>query len=264
MDILSSVYAPYIGANGNWYVDNEDTGVKAQGLAGPQGPVGPSGQTGAQGLIGPKGEIGDRGPQGIQGSIGGTGIQGPKGEKGDKGDVGLQGVQGPIGATGVQGPKGDKGDKGDTGNKGDKGDTPALVTDLQTAVAGKALDATMGKSLNDKVADLNRKLGIETSGSATRGAKFNTPGSGSIRYFVKNAWCFVTMEITPTEAIENGDIVCSGLPIPALNDIFLSLTTGYGNFTAKLNTSGVLVLYYPGYKGASRIDCSFIYPVAVN
>lgn len=69
METLSNVYAPFIGANGNWYVDNEDTGVKAQGPAGPQGPVGVSG---AQGLIGPKGETGDRGPQGIQGPKGDT------------------------------------------------------------------------------------------------------------------------------------------------------------------------------------------------
>ncbi len=125
MNTLSSVYAPYIGANGNWYINNEDTGVKAQGSNGPQGPAG------LQGLIGPKGEIGDRGPQGIQG---------------------------PLGGTGIQGPKGDKGDKGDAGNKGDKGDTPALASDLETIVAGKALDATMGKILNDKVTELNNNL----------------------------------------------------------------------------------------------------------
>lgn len=118
METLSSVYAPFIGANGNWYVDNEDTGVKAQGSAGPQGPVGVSG---AQGLIGPKGETGDRGPQGIQG---------------------------PVGATGAQG---EKGEKGDVGPQGPKGDTPELAADLLTTVAGKALDATMGKVLDDKI-----------------------------------------------------------------------------------------------------------------
>ncbi len=187
METLSNVYAPYIGANGNWYVNNEDTGVKAQGPAGPQGPAGhcgmqgevgetgekgdrgpkgSAGHCGTQGLIGPKGETGDRGPQGIQGPIGGTGIQGPKGDKGDKGDVGLQGIQGPIGATGVQGLKGDKGDTGNKGDKGDKGDTPALAVDLQTTVAGKALDATMGKSLNDKITDLNSNLNY---------SKFNVP-----------------------------------------------------------------------------------------
>jgi hypothetical protein len=129
METFSSVYAPFIGANGNWYVDNEDTGVKAQGPTGPQGPVG----AGAQGLIGPKGEIGDRGPQGIQG---------------------------PIGATGAQGPKGDKGDKGDTGAQGPKGDTPELAENLQETVEGKALDATMGKALNDKVATNENSINV--------------------------------------------------------------------------------------------------------
>ncbi|NLL77362.1 MAG: collagen-like protein [Clostridiales bacterium] len=92
MEALNSVFAPYIGANGNWYVNNEDTGVKAQG---------PVGASGAQGLVGPKGENGDRGPQGIPG---------------------------PVGATGAQGLKGDK---GDVGPQEPKGDTPELVADLQ-------------------------------------------------------------------------------------------------------------------------------------
>ncbi|TCL59893.1 collagen triple helix repeat protein [Kineothrix alysoides] len=128
METFSSVYAPFIGANGNWYVNNEDTGVKAQGPKGPQGSVGVSG---AQGLIGPTGETGDRGPQGIQG---------------------------PVGATGAQGPKGDKGDKGDTGAQGSKGETPELVANLQETVKGKALDATMGKALDSKISDIDSKL----------------------------------------------------------------------------------------------------------
>lgn len=52
METLNNVYAPYIGANGNWYVENEDTGVKAQGPDGEQGPVG------SQGIRGPKGDTG--------------------------------------------------------------------------------------------------------------------------------------------------------------------------------------------------------------
>ncbi len=127
METFSSVYAPYIGANGNWYVNNEDTGVKAQGPKGDEGPVGASG-IGAQGLRGPKGENGDRGPQGIQG---------------------------PVGATG---PQGSKGDKGDTGERGPKGDTPELIANLQETVKGKALDATMGKALDSKISDIDAKL----------------------------------------------------------------------------------------------------------
>lgn len=34
---------PYIGENGNWWVNQEDTGVKAQGEQGPEGPRGPVG-----------------------------------------------------------------------------------------------------------------------------------------------------------------------------------------------------------------------------
>ncbi|TCL59555.1 collagen triple helix repeat protein [Kineothrix alysoides] len=112
---MTNENTPYIGENGNWYINDEDTGMRSQGDEGPQGPVGP------QGLIGPKGKTGDRGPQGIQG---------------------------PVGATGAQGSKGDK---GDTGERGPKGDTPELVADLQTTVTGKALDATMGKVLDDKI-----------------------------------------------------------------------------------------------------------------
>lgn len=52
---------PHIGKNGDWYVGEVDTGIKAQG---------------------PRGMRGFQGEQGIQGI---QGIQGEKGEKGDKG-----------------------------------------------------------------------------------------------------------------------------------------------------------------------------------
>lgn len=37
---------PVIGENGNWYIGNDDTGVKAQGEVGEQGPAGPQGPRG--------------------------------------------------------------------------------------------------------------------------------------------------------------------------------------------------------------------------
>lgn len=143
---------PYIGTNGNWYVENEDTGVKAQGSIGHQGPVGP------QGEIGPAGETGDRGPQGFTGPKGEKGDAGPQGVQGIQGPEGLQGPKGDTGETGVQGPKGEKGDKGDIGPQGPIGATPALAANLTTTVAGKALDATMGKVLDDKITTTNSNL----------------------------------------------------------------------------------------------------------
>jgi hypothetical protein len=59
---------PYIGENGNWWVGDTDTGVKAAGT---------DGKDGVDGKDGEKGEKGEKGDQGIQGE---------KGDKGDKGD----------------------------------------------------------------------------------------------------------------------------------------------------------------------------------
>lgn len=105
------IASPVIGENGNWYIGNDDTGVKARGAEGIQGPAGPQG---------PKGEKGETGPQGAKGEMGIPGPQGPKGEKGE---------------TGLQGPT---------------GITPELAKDLETTEEGKALDATMGKILKDE------------------------------------------------------------------------------------------------------------------
>lgn len=47
--------APYISANGNWFIGFTDTGISARGKAGPQGPEGPQGLQGPQGPEGPTG-----------------------------------------------------------------------------------------------------------------------------------------------------------------------------------------------------------------
>lgn len=56
-----------IGENGNWYIGDTDTGVKAQGPKGDKGDTGVpgiQGVTGSQGLTGPQGLMGSQGPQG--------------------------------------------------------------------------------------------------------------------------------------------------------------------------------------------------------
>jgi len=148
---------PYIGTNGNWWIGNVDTGVKAGGtvtsvngvLPDENGNVeielpegGTGGGTGMPGADGfsPSASV----KQTDTGAVititdkdgtttatitnGKDGPPGEKGEKGDKGDTGAQGPQGEpgekgeTGEQGPQGPQGEKGDKGDTGEKGDKGD----------------------------------------------------------------------------------------------------------------------------------------------
>lgn len=48
---------PHIGANGDWYIGDTDTGVHAQGVQGPEGPQGPTGATGPAGQDGLTTEI---------------------------------------------------------------------------------------------------------------------------------------------------------------------------------------------------------------
>ena len=95
-----------IGSNGDWYINGEDSGIKAQGPAGEDGIDGDPGKDGTDGQQGPQGE------QGIQGE---QGPQGPQGEKGE------QGEQGPQGEQGIQGPQGDKGEQGEQGPQGELG-----------------------------------------------------------------------------------------------------------------------------------------------
>lgn len=130
------IASPVIGENGNWYIGNDDTGVKARGAEGIQGPAGPQG---------PKGEKGETGPQGVKGEMGIPGPQGPKGEKGE---------------TGLQGPT---------------GITPELAKDLETTEEGKALDATMGKILKDEVDKINSSLSWKRVGSVKGSAEITLP-----------------------------------------------------------------------------------------
>lgn len=59
--------APYIGANGNWYIGGVNSGVSATGPQGPQGIQGIRGLKGDTGEQGPKGDTGPQGPQGVPG-----------------------------------------------------------------------------------------------------------------------------------------------------------------------------------------------------
>ena len=115
---------PKIGANGNWYIGEEDTGKPSRGATGPQGVAG------AQGPAGPKGEQGAAGSQGKQG------IQGPKGDPGEAGPQGKQGIQGPKGDPGATGPQGSKGETGAAGPAGKNGADGVSPTVTTQAISG--------------------------------------------------------------------------------------------------------------------------------
>lgn len=119
---------PHIGGNGNWFIGEMDTGYPSRGDKGAAGPAGPKGDTGAvgaqgpTGATGPQGLTGPQGPTGPKGDTGDTGPAGPQGETGLQGPKGETGAAGPRGLQGIQGPAGPQGIQGVKGTKGDKGD----------------------------------------------------------------------------------------------------------------------------------------------
>ncbi len=151
---------PYIGSNGNWWIGEEDTGVKASadtvnnnepnGIASittsKEGTVttvvikftdetiadvvftiedGETGAQGPQGETGTQGPQGEVGPQGPQGETGATGPQGEIGPQGPQGETGATGPQGEVGPQGPQGETGATGPQGEVGPQGPQGETGA-------------------------------------------------------------------------------------------------------------------------------------------
>ena len=126
-------FTPYIGLNGNWWINNQDTGIKAQGPAGNDGTTPHIGDNGNWflGLLdtgvkaqGQTGVTGNQGVQGIPGQTGPAGNDGITPHIGDNGnwflgllDTGIQ-AQGQTGATGNQGVHGIPGQTGPAGNDG--------------------------------------------------------------------------------------------------------------------------------------------------
>lgn len=93
--------------------------------------------------------------------------------------------------------------------------------------------------------------------TVTKGAKFSS--SGDAGCYTRNKICFVTMEITPSSAVANGDIVLSGLPNPYGNVVYLSLQLANGySYSARI-MNGNLEIYFPKYADVVRIDTAFCY-----
>lgn len=138
---------PYIGDNGNWWVDGVDTGVQAQG---PKGDTPYIGENGNWWIAGVDTGVGARGPQGYTPYIGPNGnwwINGQDTGRPSRGEgIEIDGAgdswedlpENPsfgdmwvidgilyfwdgtkwVSLGQIRGPKGDKGDKGDTGENG--------------------------------------------------------------------------------------------------------------------------------------------------
>ena len=116
---------PYIGENGNWWLDESDLGIPSRG------------EPGEPGAKGEQGEPGARGEQGEPGAKGEPGEKGDQGEPGAEGERGEQGAPGQNGETPYIGANGNWwiGDR-DTGVLADVGHDDRIVSDGLSFVIG--------------------------------------------------------------------------------------------------------------------------------
>ena len=140
---------PIIGSNGNWWIGEVDTGVKAEGKEGE------SGQTPF---------IGSNGNWWIGKEDTGISAEGPQGPKGEQG---IQGIQGEKGEQGIPGPKGDSGADGKTSYFHIKYSAIAnptsssQMTEEPSAYIGTYVDFTEADSTDPKKYTWSRFEGIQ-------------------------------------------------------------------------------------------------------
>ena len=117
---------PTIGANGNWYLGDEDTGKPSRGATGPQGADGKDGTNGTDGAPGKDGADGAPGKDGITPTIGANGNWYLGDEDTGKPSRGATGPQGADGKDGTNGTDGAPGKDGADGAPGKDGITPTI------------------------------------------------------------------------------------------------------------------------------------------
>lgn len=212
---------PSIGTNGNWFIGNTDTGIKAEGKDG-YTPI-----KGVDYFDGEQGPQGEKGADGISAthtwngttltitSASGISSANLKGEKGDKGE---QGIQGEKGADGV------KGDKGDTGASGKDGTSVTVASISESTEDGGSNVVTFsdGKTITIK--------------NGSKGNKGDKPQKG-VDYFTD----------ADQEAIVQQVITALGTPVFGRvdegNNIILSGELADGTYTIKYeNADGTLVM----------------------
>lgn len=156
-------------------------------VQGPSGPAGPKGEPGAQGPTGPQGK---QGPQGDRGPAGPTGPQGEQGLQGPPGVVNADTAIPFTMASTRENIKSNESFKTVLGKvmkffndlKAHAFESP--IQNLTTTVTGKALDATMGKTLGDRVTFVENKVDnhVQRTGATDYTGDYKSPWTLTTQY----------------------------------------------------------------------------------
>lgn len=217
-------------------------------VQGPAGPAGPKGETGAQGPAGPQGK---QGPQGDRGPQGATG---PKGEQGLQGPPGVVNANTAIPFTMAstrENIKSNESFKTVLGKvakffndlKAHAFENP--IQNLTTTVAGKTLDATMGKTLGDRLTAVETRVQNHfdrTGAECSNGGYASDWNLSTSHQNIGNAWELVDDKYYKSFS-EGGIQVKEG----GLYLVFLQVVlrcTGNSEFWGKLVKDGVTMQSY--------------------
>ncbi len=167
---------PYIGENGNWWIGETDTGIKASAVDGEDGKDGADGKDGVDGEDGKDGAPGKDGVDGEDGKDGAPGKDGVDGEDGKDGADGKDGVDGEDGKDGAPGKDGADGEDGKDGAPGKDGVDGEDGKDGADGEDGKdGLTPYIGSNGNWWIGD--KDTGVAAKGEA--GEKGETGATGA-------------------------------------------------------------------------------------
>ena len=132
-----------------------------------------------------------------------------------------------------------------------------VANNATTATAGTSvLDAYQGKLLKEQLDEQNTKMVPVYISGLKKGTKFQ---NGSIIGHKLGRLVVVHIESEPSETVTNGDIVISGLPVPLVDSCPIGLLCVSGTYSAIIDTSGNLKIWYPSFATVSRVESSFCY-----
>lgn len=241
---------PTIGANGNWYLGDEDTGKPSRGATGPQGADGKDGTNGTDGADGHTPVI----TASKSGKVTTIKVDGEAVATVNDGADGTNGMDGAPGKDGADGAPGKDGSPGKDGAPGKDGVTPDIkIGTVTTLPAGSEATASMGGTAAHPTLDLGIPKGANgDNANVTKDAVVGALG------------------FTPISADDVPVKSVNGATGAAKSAFYVTVTQGNGNnATADKTAEEVYAAYAAGYAvyaiaKFSDADRPFTLPLALT